>query len=85
MVMAVLESMPVAAKPTPNRPTTMPLSIPASAAIGNARLPKRNAPMMARATRMMGAMVDSMPVEMPSMMTVAAPVSALSAILCTGL
>ena len=33
----------------------------------------------------MGAMVDSMPVPMPSMMTVAAPVSAASAILCTGL
>lgn len=73
MVMAVLESMPVAARPTPNRPTAMP---PSAAAFGNAMLPKVYAPMMASATSTMGAMVDSMPVPMPSMMTVAAPVSA---------
>ncbi len=41
--------------------------------------------MMASATSTMGAMVDSMPVLMPSMMTVAGPVSAASAIFCTGL
>ncbi len=82
MVMAVLESMPVAARPTPNRPTAMP---PSAAAFGNAMLPKVYAPMMASATSTMGAMVDSMPVPMPSMMTVAAPVSAASAILWTGL
>ena len=43
------------------------------------------AAVMASATSTMGAMVDSMPVPMPSMMTVAAPVSAASAILWTGL
>ena len=48
-------------------------------------LPHAKAPMMASATSTMGAMVDSMPVPRPSMMTVAAPVSAASAILWTGL
>ena len=58
---------------------------PSMVAAGKAMLPQKNAPMMAKATRQMGAMVESMPVPRPSMTTVAAPVSAAAAILWTGL
>ena len=78
MVMAVLESLPVAASATPNSPTAMPPS--GVTMFGNAMLPHVYAPMMANATSRIGMIVESMPVERPWMMLVAGPVSDASAI-----
>ena len=69
--------MPVAARPTPYKPTAMPVPV----ALGNAILPNVKAPMIAKASNTIGAMVDFIPVPRPSIITVAAPVSADSAIL----